>query len=151
MAGETAEGDPTAAVELEEDTSCRVDRCHTPIVHQFPQFVKFPLDSTWVNGYYLGMEILITATAQQIIDSLAKGKKADPKKLRKIRKTLDILAIDTRHPSLATHRYETLDKPFGVPVWQSYIEQGTPSAWRIWWYFGPADGTITILTLGPHP
>jgi hypothetical protein len=34
---------------------------------------------------------------------------------------------------------------------ESYIENRTPSAWRIWWYFGPKDGQLTVVMIGPHP
>ncbi len=36
-------------------------------------------------------------------------------------------------------------------LWESYVENKTPSAWRVWWIYGPADGQITIVTIGPHP
>lgn len=97
------------------------------------------------------MEIVIHPEAAAVIESLRKGKKADPKKLKKVLKTLDLLASDPHYPSLATHRYEALDGVWSEQVWQSYVEQGTPSAWRMWWYFGPTSGTITVIDIGPHP
>jgi hypothetical protein len=39
----------------------------------------------------------------------------------------------------------------GQPLWDSYVENHTPSAWRIFWHYGPGDGEITIVTIGPHP
>ena len=38
-----------------------------------------------------------------------------------------------------------------LAVWESYVEQDTPAAWRVWWYYGPAKGEITVVDLGPHP
>ena len=38
-----------------------------------------------------------------------------------------------------------------LAVWESYVEQDTPAAWRVWWYYGPAKGEITVVDLAPHP
>ena len=97
----------------------------------------------------MGYSIDITTDASAII---AKTKKRDQAKSKKIARTLALLAEPgPDYPSLRTHRYENFDKRFGAPIWQSNIETGTPSAWRIWWFHGPKDGTITIVDLGPHP
>jgi hypothetical protein len=43
-------------------------------------------------------------------------------------------------------------------MWDSYVENRTPGAWRIWWMYGPdeirddqAVAVITVLDIGPHP
>lgn len=36
-------------------------------------------------------------------------------------------------------------------MWESYVENNTPSAWRIWWFDGPGDEVITVVDVGPHP
>jgi len=36
-------------------------------------------------------------------------------------------------------------------LWESYVENKTPSAWRVWWIYGQGEGGITIITIGPHP
>ena len=41
--------------------------------------------------------------------------------------------------------------PNGEPAWEAYVENQTPGARRIWFMYGPATGTITILSIGPHP
>ena len=97
------------------------------------------------------MELILHPDVTATLAQLEKGKKSDPKKLRKILRTLELLATDHRHQSLATHRYELLDKVWGEKVWQVYVEQGTPSAWRMWFYFGPAEAQITVIAVGPHP
>lgn len=51
--------------------------------------------------------------------------------------------------SLQSHRYESLAGPNGEPVWESYVENQTPGAWRVWWH-GPEEGEISILAIGPH-
>jgi hypothetical protein len=43
-------------------------------------------------------------------------------------------------------------------VWDSYVENRIPGAWRIWWMYGPDEirdnqtvAVITVLDIGPHP
>jgi hypothetical protein len=73
-------------------------------------------------------------------------------KLKKVRKTLRLLADQgPRHPSLSSHQYQSIPGPGGAPLWESYVENRTPSAWRIWWIYGPGGEEITVVTLGPHP
>jgi len=41
-----------------------------------------------------------------------------------------------------------------VKVWDSYVENKTPGAWRIFWHYGPDEAdqkVITILAITPHP
>ncbi len=97
------------------------------------------------------MEIDLNESARLTLAELSKGRKADPAKARKVIKTLRILAENPHHPGLATHRYDAFDKTFGRTIWESYVENNTPSAWRIWWYFGPASEQITVVLIGPHP
>ena len=72
-------------------------------------------------------------------------------KLRKVRKVLAFLEANPRHGSLSSHRFESLGGPRGEVVWESYVENRTPGAWRIWWWYGPEREQITILSIGPHP
>lgn len=73
------------------------------------------------------------------------------RKLKKVRKTLGQLETNPRHPGLSTHPYSSLVGPNGEKVFEAYVENRTPSAWRIWFYWGPGADTMTILTIGPHP
>jgi hypothetical protein len=97
------------------------------------------------------MEIILHPDVTATLAALKAGKKSDPRKYKKVLRTIEMIATDHRHTSLASHRYELLDRVWGEAIWQSYVEQGTPSAWRMWWYFGPDTGTITIIAVGPHP
>jgi hypothetical protein len=73
-------------------------------------------------------------------------------KLKKVRKALRRLEqAGPRHPGLHSHSYQSVRGPGGATLWESYVENRTPSAWRIWWIYGPGDGQITIVTIGPHP
>ena len=70
---------------------------------------------------------------------------------KKMGKTLFHLQQNSRHPGLETHEITSLSKRYGTKVWQSYIENQTPVAGRIYWCYGPNRGEITIIGLEPHP
>jgi hypothetical protein len=39
----------------------------------------------------------------------------------------------------------------GMKVWQSYLENQTSKARRMYWVYGPNHQEITIIGLEPHP
>jgi hypothetical protein len=88
-----------------------------------------------------------TEEVQATIDNL---EQTDQKRYRKVIKCLALLAENPRHSGLNTHRYSSLDEAFGERIWESYVENNTPSAWRIWWFYGAEGGQITVVDLGPH-
>lgn len=71
--------------------------------------------------------------------------------LKKLQKTLPLLAANPRHPGLNSHEIADLSARFGTKVWQSYLENRKPAAGRLFWIYGPAKGVITIVGLEPHP
>ena len=85
------------------------------------------------------------------ITALTAGPSKDVTRLNQVGKTLRLLEADPKHRGLQSHRFQSLDSVFGEAVWESYIENHTPPAWRIWWFFGPERDQITIVALGPHP
>jgi hypothetical protein len=66
-------------------------------------------------------------------------------------KALEYLSQNPKHPSLQTHEIDDLSRKFGVKVWQSYLENNTPGAGRIFWAYGPGRQQITILAIERHP
>ena len=66
-------------------------------------------------------------------------------------KTMAFLANDPKHPSLHSHDIEALSSRYGTKVWQSYLENNTPGAGRLYWVYGPGKGEITVIGLEPHP
>nr|WP_220489541.1 hypothetical protein [Tessaracoccus sp. MC1679] len=72
-------------------------------------------------------------------------------KLKKMRKTLALLEQNPRHHGLNSHKYQSLKSVDGSDLWESYTENHTPGARRIFWIYGPDEGHITIVTIGPHP
>jgi hypothetical protein len=77
--------------------------------------------------------------------------KDEIKAFKKIGKALRQLSNDPRHPGLQSHEIASLSKREGFKIWESYLENNTPAAGRIFWAYGPNRGDITIMGLEPHP
>jgi hypothetical protein len=73
------------------------------------------------------------------------------KHLKSVRKTLGHLELNPRHPSLHTHKYHSIQGPSGEMVFESYAENNSPGAYRIFWLYGPDTKSITIIAITPHP
>lgn len=58
---------------------------------------------------------------------------------------------DPTYPGLQTHEIVPLSKRYGLKVWQSYLENKTSDAMRMYWVYGPNQQEITIIGLEPHP
>ena len=82
---------------------------------------------------------------------LLKGDASQKTRYKAVKKTLKLLARDPHHPSLQTHEYESLKGPNGEKVFVAYAQQKTPAAYRVFWYYGPSRGKITIFAITPHP
>ncbi len=65
-------------------------------------------------------------------------------------KALALLTQNPRHPGLNSHQFHTMYGSNGEPVWESYVENHAPGAWRVWWHYGPGRQEITIVEIGPH-
>lgn len=52
-------------------------------------------------------------------------------------KALRYMEINLRHPSLNTHEYHNLTGPDGEKIFESYAQQNTPGAYRIFGTMGP--------------
>jgi hypothetical protein len=92
-----------------------------------------------------------TREAEKVLGSLVSTKQYAAK-LKKVRKALRTLEqAGRRHPGPHSHQYQSIPGPGGAQLWESYVENRTPSAWRIWWIYGPEADQITIVTVGPHP
>ncbi len=68
-----------------------------------------------------------------------------------VKKTLKFLARDPHYPSLQTHEYESLKGPNREKVFVAYAQQKTPAAYRVFWFYGPSKGIITIIAITSHP
>ena len=82
---------------------------------------------------------------------IGKISKNDAIIFKKWGKALKLLSENPRHPSLKTHDIEVLSERYGERVWQSYLENKTSGAMRMYWVYGPDQKSITIIGLEPHP
>jgi hypothetical protein len=94
----------------------------------------------------MAFTLSLAEEAQEVLDGLT-----DAKQIRKVENCLARLAQNPRHPGLNSHPYSSLDGVFGASVWESYVENNVPGAWRVWWVYGPGRGEITIVLIGRHP
>ncbi|OGT32827.1 MAG: hypothetical protein A3C44_03595 [Gammaproteobacteria bacterium RIFCSPHIGHO2_02_FULL_39_13] len=90
---------------------------------------------------------------QSALDDLheLESNSAHHKRLKAVRKTLALMENNLRHPGLHTHKYTSLCGPNGEEVFEAYAENNTPSAYRIFWCYGPNKKQITIIAITPHP
>ena len=79
--------------------------------------------------------------------------------LKQVRKTLGYLETNLRAKSLQTHEFESLTRRYGEKVFEAYVQQKTPGAYRVFWRYGPDEinksgkrvPIITIVAITPHP
>ena len=64
---------------------------------------------------------------------------------------VDISVSNPKHPGLNSHEITSLTARYGMKVFESYLENNTPKAGRIFWVYGPNKKDITIIGLEPHP
>lgn len=75
-----------------------------------------------------------------------KSKKAT---LNQVRKILGFMEINLKHPSLQTHKFDGMSSKLG-DVFESYVQNHTSGAYRIFWAYGPNKGELFILSIVPH-
>jgi hypothetical protein len=95
-------------------------------------------------------KIFLTPEAEENLNHLKTNKSLE-KCYKAAVKALKFLADNPRHPGLRTHTYESLSGPDGEKVFEAYAEQNTPAAYRIFWFYGPGKGGITVFAITPHP
>jgi hypothetical protein len=78
--------------------------------------------------------------------------------LAQVRKALGYLEMDSQHPSLHTHEFTSLSGANGEKIFESYAQNNTPGAFRIFWQCGPDEvkgkkrtPVITIIAITRHP
>jgi|SRR5438046_2126249 len=86
---------------------------------------------------------------------------AEPAKaavLKQVRKTLGLMEINLQHPSLNTHKYDSISGPNGEEVFEAYAQNKTPGAYRVFFIYGPdrTEGkkripVLTVIAITRHP
>ncbi len=95
-------------------------------------------------------EIFHTDEARDQLKKL-KADKGLEKRYKAATKAIYFLSTDPKHNRLNTHEFSSLKGPRGEKIFESYTEQSTPAAYRVFWYYGPGKNEITILSITPHP
>jgi hypothetical protein len=98
----------------------------------------------------MNFSILFTIDAKHQYQELEKNR-AYAKKFKAVKKAVALLESNPRHPGLNTHKYSSLNGPYGADIFEAYAENKTPGAYRIFWHYGPSKNVITIVAITPHP
>lgn len=99
----------------------------------------------------------LRAKAQTSLQGRAKSKRSRPTKdeglFKQVHKCVAHLQANPRHPGLSTHEFHSLANPYETDgeVFEAYVQNRTPGAYRLFWCYGPDKGQITILAITPHP
>lgn len=116
----------------------------------------------------MAFDLIYTSTAEETFHSLEtaaekafknrqKDKKSKASKqeglFKQVRKTLQYLSENPRHPGLNTHEYDSIPNPYrsDEKVFEAYVQNRTPGAYRVFWCYGPDKKQITIVAITPHP
>ncbi|MBL7130790.1 MAG: type II toxin-antitoxin system RelE/ParE family toxin [Candidatus Omnitrophica bacterium] len=94
--------------------------------------------------------LAFTPTAKKALKELKKDSGLQ-KQYQAVKKALNLLSENPRHPGLQTHKYYSIKGPNGEQVFEAYAEQKTPAAYRIFFNYGPSRGVITIFAITQHP
>jgi hypothetical protein len=72
---------------------------------------------------------------------------------KQVYKTVALLASNPKHPGLQTHDYHSLLHPYDPKqkIFEAYAQNQTPSAYRVFWCYGPGKQQITLIAITPHP
>lgn len=84
-------------------------------------------------------------------ETLERLEAENTKKSVKVLKALALMETNLRHQGLHTHKYDGYVGENGEEVFESYVENHTPGAYRIYWHYGPERGMIRIVAITPHP
>lgn len=101
----------------------------------------------WIMSEF---HIELAETAREQVTKLA-GDPAKKAVAKAVIKSLGLMRTNIKHPSLNTHKYDGMTGPNGEIVFESYAQNNTPGAFRIFWFYGPGKSIITVLAVTPHP
>jgi hypothetical protein len=92
---------------------------------------------------------LTKAAIEQL--TLIKNDAGLTKRYKAVIKTLQLIKTNPRHPVLQTHQFHSLAGPAGEKVFEAYVEQNTPAAYRIFFYYGKVRSEIIVFAITEHP
>lgn len=92
------------------------------------------------------------SAAKRAKDKRAKASKAEGL-FKQVEKCVRLLIENPRHPGLQTHEFRSLEHPHEKDgkVFEAYVQNRTPGAYRLFWCYGPERGDLTIIAITPRP
>jgi hypothetical protein len=102
-------------------------------------------------------KLVFTESAKTVLAGL-QDNPAERARYKQVAKTLGLLETNLRHPSLQTHKFQSLRGPNGEEIFEAYAQQHTPGAYRVFFFYGPDKVTkkkrtpvLSIFAVVPHP
>jgi hypothetical protein len=99
-------------------------------------------------------EQIKTAASQAFENRGGKGKATKQEGLfKQVLKCINNLIENPRYPALRTHEFHSLRHPWQKDgkVFEAYVQNNTPGAYRVFWCYGPGKSEITFIAITPHP
>lgn len=99
----------------------------------------------------------LMAAAATSLEKRRKNRKAKATKaeglFKQVEKCVRLLLENPRHPGLNTHEFASIEHPYDSrqKVFEAYVQNRTPGAYRLFWCYGPDKGELTIIAITPHP
>ncbi|MFO0782317.1 MAG: hypothetical protein U0636_01350 [Phycisphaerales bacterium] len=99
----------------------------------------------------------LQAAALASLERRQKIKKAKARKaeglFKQVEKCVRLLLDNPKHSGLHTHEYSSIGHPYDPKgkVFEAYVQNRTPGAYRLFWCHGPGKGQITLIAITPHP
>ena len=115
-----------------------------------------PFTLVWLEGSADTFHEL-EAAARKSLDNRRASQKAKASQqeglFKQVVKCVGLLQANPRHPGLNTHEYRSIENPYDpdTKVFEAYVQNRTPGAYRIFWCYGPKQSEITIIAITPHP
>ncbi len=95
-------------------------------------------------------QVMLTLNAQSQLIMLQNDPQMIPV-FNAVNKIIEFLSINPNHVSLHTQKYHTARGANNETVFESYVQQSTPGAYRIFWHYGPQPSTISVISIIKHP
>lgn len=99
----------------------------------------------------------LQSAAEQSLRNREKTRKGKTSKaeglFKQVEKTVRLLLDNPRHPGLKTHEFASIENPYdkSAKVFEAYVQNKTPGAYRLFFCYGPGRNEITIIAITPHP
>jgi hypothetical protein len=68
-----------------------------------------------------------------------------------VKKALGYMESNLKHAGLHTHKHTELSRQYGLEIFESYAQNNTPGAYRIFWHYGKKRGEIVVVSIVKHP